>query len=130
VPAQLLDTLNGDMPTAVFDATGNGASMMNAVSYVAHGGRLIFVGHIKGELTFSNPEIHKRELTLYCSRNATPDDFTQVINAVESKMIVPDSWITHRASFDSLVADFAGWLAPGSQLIKAILRASPEDLKA
>jgi 2-desacetyl-2-hydroxyethyl bacteriochlorophyllide A dehydrogenase len=123
VAAQLQGLLDGEMPTAVFDATGNPASMMNAVNYVAHGGSLTYVGHVKGELTFSDPELHKRELTLYCSRNATADDFTQVLAALEQKHLNPDSWITNRASFDSLVEEFPGWLEPDSGVIKAVLNA-------
>ena len=33
-----------DLPTAVLDATGNAKSMMKSFEYVAHGGRLVFVG--------------------------------------------------------------------------------------
>jgi len=123
VPEQLKSLLDGEMPTAVFDATGNPNSMMAAVNYVAHGGSLIYVGHVKGELTFSDPELHKRELTLYCSRNATSEDFMQVLETLEQKHLNPDTWLTHRASFESLVQDFPGWLDPNSGVIKAILQA-------
>jgi hypothetical protein len=97
--------------------------MMNAINSVAHGGKLIYVGHIKGELTFSDPEMHKRELTLLCSRNATADDFTTVLDALHRQHLKPDSWITHRASFDSLVSDFPRWLDPANGVIKAVLQA-------
>lgn len=121
-PAQLQDLL-GEMPTAVFDATGNAASMMKSVASVAHGGRLIYVGHTKGDLTFSNPELHKRELTLLCSRNATAEDFTNVLNALTHQQVQPEPWITHQATFDSLVTDFPGWIDPANGVIKAILQA-------
>ena len=126
VPAQLLDLLGGEMPTMVFDATGSATSMMNAVNYVSHGGSLIYVGHIKGELTFSDPELHKRELTLYRSRNATRDDFAHVLQTIEQKRVKPDSWITHRVSFDNLVSEFPGWLDLQSGIIKAILQAESD----
>lgn len=124
VPAQLRAMFDGEMPTAVFDATGHAGSMMQAVNYVAHGGSLIYVGHVKGELTFSDPELHKRELTLYCSRNATGEDFTQVLESLTSQRLNPSTWITHQASFDNLVAEFPGWLNPNSGVIKALLQAS------
>jgi len=122
VPAQLQSLLDGDMPTMVFDATGSAVSMMNAINYVSHGGSLVYVGHIKGELTFSDPELHKRELALYRSRNATQDDFTQVLVAIEQNRVRPDTWITHRASFDNLVDEFPSWLDMQSGIIKAILQ--------
>jgi threonine dehydrogenase-like Zn-dependent dehydrogenase len=73
--AQLQELTNGEMPIAVFDATGNRESMQAAFSFPAHGGRLVFVGLFQGEVTFDDPNFHRRELTLLSSRNATPDDF-------------------------------------------------------
>jgi 2-desacetyl-2-hydroxyethyl bacteriochlorophyllide A dehydrogenase len=55
---------NGDMPTVVFDATGNLKAMENAFQYLAHGGRYVLVGLQKEAIHFSHPEFHKREATL------------------------------------------------------------------
>ena len=38
-----------DLPTVVFDATGNANSMMRSFDYVGHGGKLIFVGLVSGK---------------------------------------------------------------------------------
>ena len=54
----------------VFDATGSAASMMKAFDFVAAGGRLVFVGLTLDPITFVDPELHRREMTL--SRAATP----------------------------------------------------------
>ena len=87
----------GDLPTAIFDATGNGRSMASAFEYPANGGRLIFVGLFQGEVTFNDPDFHRRELTLLASRNARPDDFSRIISLIEAKRIDTSPWITHRA---------------------------------
>ena len=63
----------------VFDATGSAASMMRAFDFVAAGGRLVFVGLTLDPITFVDPELHRREITLLASRNATPADFARVI---------------------------------------------------
>ena len=52
---QLLELLSGELPTMVFDATGNAGSMMQAFNYVAHGGKLVFVGLFQGDVTFHDP---------------------------------------------------------------------------
>jgi len=49
--------------------------MHQAFAYVAHGGKLIFVGLFKGDITFNDPTFHSREMTLFASRNATASDF-------------------------------------------------------
>ena len=89
----------GDLPTAVFDATGNPASMMASFEYPAHGGRLVFIGLFQGDVTFHDPNFHRRELTLLSSRNALPEDFSRIIRLIEAGRIDTAPWITHRAGF-------------------------------
>jgi 2-desacetyl-2-hydroxyethyl bacteriochlorophyllide A dehydrogenase len=118
---QLKAVIPNDLPTVVFDATGSAQSMMKSFEYAAHGGRLVFVGLFQGDVTFNDPEFHRRELTLLASRNATAQDFEQVIQSMEAGAVNLESWITHRASPEQLVADFSTWLEPTSGVIKAML---------
>jgi threonine dehydrogenase-like Zn-dependent dehydrogenase len=74
----------GDMPTVVIDATGSQKAINNGFNYLAHGGRYVLVGLQKGDLIVSHPEFHKREATLMSSRNATREDFEQVIQAIKT----------------------------------------------
>jgi hypothetical protein len=112
---------NGDLPTAVFDATGNISSMNNAFQYVAHGGKLVFVGLTQADVVFNDPFFHRREITLFASRNALSKDFPRIIQLVESGRIDTRPWITHRASADDMLAQFDGWLKPESGTIKAVV---------
>lgn len=118
---QLQEILNGELPTAVFDATGNARSMINAFRYVAHGGELTFVGISKEDISFSNPHFHSREMTLFASRNATDDDFAWVIDSLTTGIIQVDGWVTHRATPEALIAEFDTWLKPETAVIKAML---------
>jgi 2-desacetyl-2-hydroxyethyl bacteriochlorophyllide A dehydrogenase len=118
---QIQDLLSGELPTAVFDATGNAGSMMRAFYCVAHGGKLIFVGLFQGDVTFHDPDFHRRELTLMSSRNATDDDFAQVIALLEADKIDVAPWITDRVAPEELPDAFPGWVTPKSQVIKAML---------
>jgi len=118
---QLEALTNGDYPAIVFDATGNAASMTKAFDYAAHGGTLVYVGLVKGEITFSDPEFHKRELTLMGSRNATADDCRHVIDVIGRRTFDLGLYITHRAAFEDTIAAFNGWLKPESRVIKAIV---------
>jgi 2-desacetyl-2-hydroxyethyl bacteriochlorophyllide A dehydrogenase len=111
----------GDLPTVVFDATGNPKSMMEAFSYLANGGRLAFVGLFQGEVTFNDPEFHRRELTVLSSRNARSEDFTRIIGLVESGRIDTDPWITHRASFAEVITEFPIWTSPETGVLKAMI---------
>jgi 2-desacetyl-2-hydroxyethyl bacteriochlorophyllide A dehydrogenase len=117
----LKEITSGDLPTVVFDATGNPQSMRSAFGYPAHGGRLVFVGLFPGEVTFNDPNFHRRELTLLASRNARPEDFARIINLVEIGRIDTVPWITHRASFADAVTEFPRWIQPETGVIKAMI---------
>lgn len=121
VTEQLLHITNRDMPTVVIDATGSQKAINNSFQYMAHGGRYVLVGLQKGEVCFSHPEFHKREATLMSSRNASRDDFTKVISFMESGLIDPETYITHRVNFDEVQYSFASWLQPETGVIKAMV---------
>jgi 2-desacetyl-2-hydroxyethyl bacteriochlorophyllide A dehydrogenase len=112
---------SGDLPTAVFDATGNPKSMMGSFEFPAHGGRLVFVGLFQGDVTFNDPNFHRRELTLMGSRNALPADFTRIIRLIEAGRIDTTPWITHRAAFDDAADEFPAWTKPETGVIKAMI---------
>ena len=114
--------LGGKLPIIIFDATGNPASMMKAFSLAAFGGKIVFVGLFQGEVSFSDPDFHRREITLFASRNALPDDFKNIICLMEEGKINTQAWITHQADFDDLPNIFETWLEPNSKVIKAIVR--------
>ncbi len=112
---------DGQLPVVVFDATGNAASMTRSFEWVAHGGKLVFVGLVKGEISFSDPEFHKRELTLMGSRNATAADFDLVLDVLGQRTLDIGRYITHRSTFDEMAVSFNEWLKPESKVIKAIV---------
>jgi 2-desacetyl-2-hydroxyethyl bacteriochlorophyllide A dehydrogenase len=121
-PKESLSHLTGeDFPTVVFDATGNARSMADAFQYVGHGGKLVYVGLVKTDISFADPEFHKREMTLMGSRNATKEDFALVLSAVKNGAIDANRYITHRSSFDQMLEHFEAWLNPETKVIKAMV---------
>lgn len=118
---QLHAIIPDDLPTAVFDATGNAKSMQQSFSYVGHGGRLTFVGLFPGDVTFNDPEFHRRELSLLASRNATAQDFRAAMELLERNAIDPTAWLTYRTSPEQMIREFAHWLSPEAQLVKSML---------
>ena len=119
---QVKSSLGGELPTLVFDCTGSARSMHGAFDFVAHGGSLVLVGHITGDISFSDPHFHSHELTLLASRNATPADFSWVIEELRAGAINLAPWITHEAGPEGIVDQFPRWVAPEAGVIKAMLR--------
>ncbi len=121
VAARLAELTDGDMPTAVFDATGNPASMTASFAFPAHGGRLVFVGLFQGEVVFDDPSFHRRELTLLASRNSRAEDFRRILALVEADRVDTTPWITHRARLGEVPARFARWTDPEAGVVKAMI---------
>ena len=117
-----VETICGkEFAPAVFDCTGNQESMQKAFQYVAHGGRLVFIGLGQFDITFNDPHLHRRELTVMSSRNSTGKELKKIIEMIEQGKINTDPWITHRASFDRIVDDFPAYLKPETGCIKAMI---------
>lgn len=112
---------DGDLPTVVFDATGNPKSMMSAFQWPSHGGKLVFIGLFQGEVTFHDPSFHKKELTLMASRNAMSRDFDGIIELIEEGKVDTNPWITHRAGIDQVPEVFSSWTKPETKVIKAMI---------
>lgn len=121
VSEEIMAQFGGDMPTAIFDATGNPSSMMSTFELAAFGGKLIFVGLFQGDMTFFDPLFHRRELTIFASRNALAEDFNYIIDLMEAGKIDTNAWITHRVAFDEVANRFESLLQSGNELVKAIM---------
>lgn len=116
---KVLSITDGDLCTAVFDATGHKGALETGTNYMAHGGRYMLVGLSKGDLSFSHPSIHAKEATLMCSRNANLSDFENVISTLQQGKFPTNSYITHTVNFSDMISEFDRWLDPASGVIKA-----------
>jgi threonine dehydrogenase-like Zn-dependent dehydrogenase len=79
------------------------------------------VGLQKEPISFSHPEFHKREATLMSSRNATRQDFEQVIYCMKEGVIDPSLYISHRIPFSRVSDEFEALLDPDQHVIKAMI---------
>lgn len=127
-PEEVLQTMqqltDGNFYPVVFDATGNTKSMCQAFEYVAFTGRIVFVGIVTDPVSFPDPLFHRREMTIFASRNALPTDFTRIISLIEDGRIDTRPWITHRTSFEGMIERFPSYTKPETGVIKAIVEVS------
>jgi 2-desacetyl-2-hydroxyethyl bacteriochlorophyllide A dehydrogenase len=111
----------GDLPTVVIDATGNPKSMAGTFELAAQGGRIVFVGLFQGDVTFNDPNFHRRELTLCASRNALPGTFREIITLVENGKVNTKPWITHRFALRETPEIFPKNIAGNPAVLKAMI---------
>lgn len=117
----LTEISGGDLFDVAFDATGNAAAMSAGFDYVAHGGRYVFLSIVSDRISFSDPDFHRREMTLMASRNATLTDFERVLHAMREGQVPTGALNTHRTRLDQLAEVLPTWMQPQTGVIKGIV---------
>lgn len=110
-----------DFYDVVFDATGNARAMERGLQFIAHGGKYVLVSVVRDNITFSDPEFHKREATLLGSRNATMEDFETVLNAMRAGQVPTAALNTHRMPLADVPTAFATLMDPAQGVVKALI---------
>jgi len=119
--AEMERATGGDLYDVVFDATGVARAMQGSFAYVASGGTLVLVGVLKADITFSDSEFHRREMTIRATRNATRQDFETVMAAMAQGLVAMDALNTHTGTLDALPESMPAWLRSETPPLKAIV---------
>ncbi|RKR07610.1 2-desacetyl-2-hydroxyethyl bacteriochlorophyllide A dehydrogenase [Kushneria sinocarnis] len=121
VVAALEALSEGALGDVVFDATGNPAAMNRGFDFAGYGGRYVLVSVVRADITFHDPDFHRRELTLLGSRNATREDFSAVMAEMEAGRLHEQAMITHRCALDDMPDSMARWCEPAHGVIKGMV---------
>lgn len=117
---------NDQLADVVFDATGSAESMGASLQRVAPTGRLVFVGLTKEPIAINDGLFHRREVTIYASRNSC-GQFPRIIRMIEEGQIDTTPWITDRMALADVPARLQD--LPGkSTLIKALVELDDSDV--
>ena len=123
---EALTAPDGRVADVVFDATGNAAVMGDSLNQVAPGGLLVFVGLTSDPVCINDAMLHRREVTIYASRNSC-GQFPPIIRMIEERKIDTDPWITDRLNLDEVPARFKD-LPTKAGLMKAVVEVRDSDV--
>lgn len=127
--SQLRDLGSGDLPTTVFDATGNIASMQGAVDFVSPSGSVVLVGHTRDTIGFDNPTIHLKEISVHTSRAALATEWHRLLDLVSDGTLSPEGWIGARCELSEVPEVFEGWIRDKGKVVKAMISVDESDQK-
>ncbi|TQV65708.1 zinc-binding alcohol dehydrogenase family protein [Aliiroseovarius halocynthiae] len=116
--------LSGDLADGfdiIFDATGNGQAIEAGFDLLAHGSSYVLISVVKGDITFTDAEFHKREARIIGSRNALKSDFDMVMQAIRSGQIDTDALCSETVRLADLPARFKDLVEDREALIKAVV---------
>ncbi|MBS1804323.1 MAG: zinc-binding alcohol dehydrogenase family protein [Acidobacteria bacterium] len=109
VHERLAELTKGRGPDVVIEAIGLPATYRSAVEEVAYAGRVVYIGWAKEQVVYeTRPFVHK-ELDIMGSRNAMPEDFTEVIRMLEAKRFPVDQAVTHTVRIEETPEILEAW---------------------
>ncbi|WP_262032069.1 zinc-binding alcohol dehydrogenase family protein [Microvirga sp. Mcv34] len=118
---RLAAATEGDFFDVVIDATGNPKAMMKGFSYVGHGGTYVLLSIVRADITFNDPEFHKRETSLLGSRNATRQDFETVLDVMRGGGVPTAALATHHGRLEDAPDLIPRWSTPEAGVIKGLI---------
>jgi 2-desacetyl-2-hydroxyethyl bacteriochlorophyllide A dehydrogenase len=122
---EVITKTDGRVASVVFDVTGSAESMRRSLENVAATGRLVFVGLTKEPVVIDDGILHRREVTIYASRNSC-NQFPRIIRLLEEGQIDTTSWITDRMALNEVPIRLKD--LPGkSALVKAMVELDDSD---
>jgi threonine dehydrogenase-like Zn-dependent dehydrogenase len=125
IGAEGLPQPDGQLADVVFDATGSAESMSTSLHHVAPGGRLVFVGLTKDPVPINDALLHRREVTIYASRNSC-GQFPRIIRMIEEGQIDTTRWITDRMALTEVPGRLKD-LPNKTNLVKAVVELDDSD---
>jgi 2-desacetyl-2-hydroxyethyl bacteriochlorophyllide A dehydrogenase len=105
----------------VFDCTGDRGSMEQALHLLEQGGRLIFVGLVNDHVSLFDPDLHRREATIFSSRNSLAAEQQCVLGAMEGGQLDVSAWPTEFAPVAVMSQRFPAWLHREAGIVKAVV---------
>jgi threonine dehydrogenase-like Zn-dependent dehydrogenase len=112
---------NGDGPDVVVEAAGNPLTYRAAVDEVAFTGRVVCIGYAGSEVSFATKLFVQKEIDIMGSRNATPEDFRNVIAYLEQGSFPLEKMITLKVKPHEAALALKDWAADPGRVMKILV---------
>lgn len=106
---RLMGLTNGLGPGVVIEAVGSPATFQAAVSEVSFAGRVVYIGYAKAPVSYETKYFVMKELDILGSRNATTEDFQDVIALLASGRYPSEATVTRTVPFSEAGEALRDW---------------------
>lgn len=119
---QVDEITNGDLFDVTVEAVGLPSTFRNCIDAVCFAGQVIVIGIAKQSLDFEFNMIQKKELNIHGSRNATKQDFMEVMDIIESNEFDVSKIITNVYDFRDAQRAFEEFDKNASSMLKVVFK--------
>ena len=109
VHARLQQLTDGHGPEVVIEAIGRPDTFRAAVEEVAFAGRVVYIGYTKELVSYETRLFVQKELDILGSRNALPQDFSEVVRMFEQKRFPTAEVISATVPIEEAPAILRAW---------------------
>jgi 2-desacetyl-2-hydroxyethyl bacteriochlorophyllide A dehydrogenase len=117
----LTELTGGHGPDVVVEAAGNPVTYRAAIDEVAFTGRVVCIGYTGQEVSFETKLFVQKELDIMGSRNATAEDFRDVISYMEEGRFPLEEMITRQVRLEGAGEALRQWTDDPGKVMKILL---------
>jgi len=118
---RLLELTDGHGPDVVIEAVGRPETFRAAVEEVAFTGRVVYIGYAKEPVTYETRRFVQKELDIFGSRNAQPEDFRAVIELLEAGRFPVEEIVSLTVSLEEVPSVLRSWSGNPPQFKKIMV---------
>jgi L-galactonate 5-dehydrogenase len=114
----VLGLTNGLGADVIIEAVGSPITFVAAIDAVSYTGRVVYIGYSKTHVTYDTAQFVKKELDIMGSRNATRQNFEDVIAAMRAGKVPLDKIVTRTVPLAEAPAALDQWDKDGADIVK------------
>jgi threonine dehydrogenase-like Zn-dependent dehydrogenase len=118
---ELMKLTQGKGPDVVVEAAGNPATYRMAVEEVAFTGRVVCIGYAGIEVAFATKLFVQKEMDILGSRNATADDFKNVMAYLEQGTFPMNRMLSRVVSVEEAGEALRSWADNPGRVMKILV---------
>lgn len=122
VHERLQEMTGGHGPDVIIEAVGLPSTFRAAIEEVAFTGRVVYIGYAKEIVSYESRLFVQKELDILGSRNALPENFTEVIQMLQQRRFPVKQAITRVVPFDRTASAFSDWSANPAAVTKILVQ--------
>ena len=112
---ELTDGLGADV---IIEAVGSPITFVAAIDAVSYTGRVVYIGYAKTHVTYDTAQFVKKELDIMGSRNATRQNFEEVIAVIRAGNVPLDKIVTRTVPLTEAPEALDQWDKDGADIVK------------